>query len=167
MRHVHQMTLLSLLTAVAVAGRLAIHGMNIQPATLIVILTGWFFGWKMGTAEGILTALVSDLFLGLGYWTPFHLLGWGMIGLLSAWLPHRRWIYISWLALSGFLFGLIMACSYFLFSTDIRVIVGMWIGGLPFDGYHAAGNLGFGLLSPILFKIFGHEAGKLNKQDKP
>lgn len=68
---VHKITLLALLTAAAVAGRLAIHGMNIQPATLIIILTGWFFGWKMGTAEGMLTALVSDLFLGLGLLDPF------------------------------------------------------------------------------------------------
>lgn len=156
------MTLLSLLTAAAVAGRLAIHGINIQPATLILILTGWFFGWKMGCAGGALTALVSDLFLGLGYWTPFHLLAWGLIGLLSALLPHNRPVYILWLALSGFFFGMIMALSYFFFSADVRVVVGMWIAGLPFDGYHAAGNLLFGLLSPIFFKIFRHEAGRLN-----
>lgn len=160
MRTIHKMTLLALLTAAAVAGRLAIHGFNIQPATLIIILTGWFFGWKMGIAEGTLTALVSDLFLGLGYWTPFHLIAWGLIGCLSAFLPHKKLIYFFWLIISGFLFGMIMALSYFIFSTDIRTVIGLWISGLPFDLYHAAGNLIFGLFSPILFKLFAHEAEK-------
>jgi Protein of unknown function (DUF1393). len=152
------MTVLSLLTAVAVAGRLMIHGLNIQPATLIIILTGWFFGWKMGLAEGTMVALVSDLVLGLGYWTPFQMLAWGLIGLLSALLPKRNWVYISWLGISGFLFGLIMALSYFLMSANLMTVIGMWLAGLPFDLYHAAGNLAFGLLSPLLFKVFRREA---------
>ncbi|TGA96947.1 ECF transporter S component [Sporolactobacillus shoreae] len=160
---VHKMTLLALLTAAAVAGRLAIHGMNIQPATLIIILTGWFFGWKMGAAEGMLTALASDLFLGLGYWTLFHLAAWGMIGLLSALIPHRRWLYYLWLFISGFLFGIIMAFSYFVFTENPLTVVGLWISGLPFDLYHAAGNLIFGLVSPLLFKVFANEANKLRK----
>lgn len=162
---IRKMTVLSLLTAVAVAGRLAIHGLNIQPATLIIILTGWFFGWRMGFAEGMMVALVSDLVLGLGYWTPFQMLAWGAIGLLSAVLPKYKWMYILWLGLSGFLFGLVMALSYFLMSSNFITVFGMWLTGLPFDLYHAAGNLAFGLLSPLLFKVFGREAKQL--RDRP
>lgn len=163
---IRKMTVLSLLTAVAVAGRLAIHGLNIQPATLIIILTGWFFGWKMGLAEGTMVAFVSDLVLGLGYWTPFQMLAWGLIGFLSALLPKYRWIYILWLGLSGFLFGLIMALSYFLMSSNLVTVIGMWLAGLPFDLYHAAGNLAFGILSPLLFKVFRREAGELSKRSR-
>ncbi|MET1249134.1 ECF transporter S component [Sporolactobacillus sp. STCC-11] len=163
---IHKMTLLALLAAAAVAGRLAIHGVNIQPATLIIILTGWFFGWKMGAAEGLLTALVSDLFLGLGYWTLFHLVAWGLIGLLSALLPQKQWLYFLWLVVSGLLFGMIMALSYFVFTQNPLTVVGLWISGLPFDLYHAAGNLIFGLFSPLLFKVFASEARKLNKQTR-
>lgn len=158
---VRKMTVLSLLTAVAVAGRLMIHGLNIQPATLIIILTGWFFGWKMGLAEGTMVALVSDLVLGLGYWTPFQMLAWGLIGLVSALLPKYNWIYISWLGISGFLFGVMMALSYFLMSSNLMTVIGMWLAGLPFDIYHSAGNLAFGLLSPLLFKVFRRESRRL------
>lgn len=161
MPDIRKITLLALLTAAAVAGRLMIHGFNAQPATLIIILTGWFFGWKMGCAEGMLTALVSDLFLGFGYWTPFHLAAWGLIGLLSAWLPKKHWIYFLWLILSAFLFGLIMALSYFAFSASVLTVISLWISGLWFDSFHAAGNLIFGLFSPLLFRIFRREAEKI------
>ncbi|MDD9147536.1 MULTISPECIES: ECF transporter S component [unclassified Sporolactobacillus] len=162
---IRKMTVFSLLTAAAVAGRLAIHGINIQPATLIIILSGWFFGWKMGLAEGMMVAFVSDLMLGLGYWTPFQMLAWGMIGLISALLPKRNWIYILWLGVSGFLFGLIMALSYFMMSANWVTVWGMWLAGLPFDFYHAAGNLAFGIFSPPLFKVFEREARRLENRN--
>lgn len=94
MLRVRKMTVLSLLIAVAVAGRLLIHGVNIQPATIIIILTGWFFGWKMGLTEGLMVALLSDLILGLGYWywTPFQMVAWGLIGFISSFIPKNKFI---------------------------------------------------------------------------
>lgn len=167
MLRVRKMTVLSVLTAAAVAGRLLIHGVNIQPATFIIILTGRFFGWKMGLAEGLMVALVSDLVLGLGYWTPFQMAAWGAIGVISSFIPKSKWIYIGWLAASGYLFGLIMALSYFMMSSDIRTVAGMYLSGLFFDTYHAVGNLMFGLLSPVLFKIFKKEQEALQIRQKP
>lgn len=157
MLRVRKMTVLSLLTAAAIAGRLLIHGVNIQPATFIIILTGWFFGWKMGLTEGLMVGLVSDLVLGLGYWTPFQMAAWGLIGFISSFIPKNKYFYIGWLAVSGYLFGLIMAFSYLMMSSNIGVVTGMYLGGLFFDSYHAVGNLMFGLLSPVLFKIFRKE----------
>lgn len=167
MLRVRKMTVLSLLTAAAVAGRLLIHGVNIQPATLIIILTGWFFGWKMGLTGGLMVAFVSDLVLGLGYWTPFQMTAWGVIGLISSFIPKNKWMYIGWLAVSGYLFGLIMALSYFVMSSDIRTVASMYLGGLFFDTYHAVGNLMFGLLSPVLFKIFKKEQEALKIKQEP
>ncbi|WP_239984748.1 ECF transporter S component [Sporolactobacillus pectinivorans] len=162
MLRIRKMTVLSLLTAAAVAGRLLIHGINIQPATIIIILTGWFFGWKMGLAEGLMVGLVSDLVLGLGYWTPFQMAAWGLIGLISSFIPKNKFIYVGWLAVSGYLFGLIMAFSYFIMSPNIWIVAGMYLSGLFFDTYHAVGNLMFGLFSPVLFKLFRKEQRALN-----
>ncbi|TGA99878.1 ECF transporter S component [Sporolactobacillus shoreae] len=161
MLRVRKITLLSLLTSAAVAGRLLIHGVNIQPATIIIILTGWFFGWKMGLIEGLMVAFLSDLILGLGLWTPFQMAAWGLIGLISSFLPKKKLFYVGWLAVSGYLFGLIMACSYFLMSSNIWTVISMYLSGLFFDTYHAVGNLMFGLLSPMLFKLFRKEQESL------
>ncbi|MFT8317056.1 MAG: ECF transporter S component [Sporolactobacillus sp.] len=161
MLRVRKLTVVSLLTAVAVVGRLLIHGMNIQPATLIVILTGWFFGWKLGLTEGLMVGLVTDMILGLGYWTPFQMAAWGLIGLISSFIPKKTVFYIGWLAVSGYLFGFLMAFSYFLMSTNIWTVLSLYFSGLIFDTYHAVGNLLFGLFSPLLFKVFRREQAAL------
>ncbi|TGA99825.1 ECF transporter S component [Sporolactobacillus shoreae] len=157
MLRLRKLTVISILTAAAVSGRLLIHGVNIQPATLIVILTGWFFGWKAGLAEGLMVGLVTDMILELGYWTPFQMAAWGLIGLISHFIPKKVFLYVSWLGVSGYVFGLIMAFSYFLMAADIKIVLAMYASGLLFDTYHAVGNLMFGLLSPLLFKVFRRE----------
>lgn len=157
MLKLRKLTVVSLLTAIAVVGRLLIHGVNIQPATLIIILTGWFLGWKAGLAEGIMVGLVTDLILGLGYWTPFQMTAWGLIGLISHFIPKKKALYIGWLAVSGYVFGFIIAFSYFLMSSNVWTVIAMYLSGLIFDTYHAVGNLMFGLLSPLLFKVFQKE----------
>lgn len=156
-----KLALLSMLSASAVAGRLLIHGVNIQPATFIIILTGLFFGWKMGLANGVLVALVSDLVLGMGYWTVFQMLAWGLIGLISGYIPDKPLLYMPWLFLSGFVFGGVMALSYIPFSSNMTTFVSMYLAGLPWDISHGVGNMMFGLVSPILFPLLRKEKDKL------
>ncbi|WKB36055.1 ECF transporter S component [Terrilactibacillus sp. S3-3] len=136
MLRVRKMTVLSLLTAAAVAGRLLIHGVNIQPATLIIILTGWFFGWKMGLTGGLMVAFVSDLVLGLGYWTPFQMTAWGVIGLISSFIPKNKWMYIGWLLCFGLFIRL--DHGFILFCNVI---------GYPYRSEHVSRRLIFRYLS--------------------
>ncbi|RYL90337.1 ECF transporter S component [Sporolactobacillus sp. THM7-4] len=161
MLQVRKLTVVSLLTAAAVVGRLAIHGFNMQPATWIIILTGWFFGWKMGLAEGLMVGLVTDMVLGPGYWTPFQMTGWGLIGFISHFIPKKMPFHYGWLVISGYLYGIVMAFSYLLVSTNIWTVVGMYLSGLIFDTYHAVGNLLFGIFSPLLFRVFEREKQSL------
>lgn len=158
---VRKLTIVSLLTAAAIAGRLLIHGFNIQPATWMIVLTGWFFGWKMGLAEGMMVGFVTDLVLGLGYWTPFQMAAWGMIGFLSHFIPKKMPFHYVWLVFSGYLYGAVMAFSYFVMATNLRTVVGFYVSGLIFDTYHAAGNLLFGCLSPLVFHVFEREQRRL------
>lgn len=69
---VEYIVLLAILVAIAIVGRLV--GMSIpglQLASFVIIMVGIVYGGETGFLVGILTALGSDLFLGLGYWTFF------------------------------------------------------------------------------------------------
>ena len=65
---VEYIVLLAILVAIAIVGRLV--GMSIpslQLASFVIIMVGIVYGGETGFLVGILTALVSDLFLGIGY----------------------------------------------------------------------------------------------------
>ena len=67
------------MVAVASAGRVVFNFLpQIQPVTAIVIIMGVYCGKQTGFLTGSLCALVSNLFLGQGPWTPFQMLAWGL-----------------------------------------------------------------------------------------
>ena len=45
-----------------------------------------YFGPQAGFMTGALTAMISNFYFGQGPWTPFQMLGWGLIGLLAGYL---------------------------------------------------------------------------------
>src|ERR671923_2610301 len=77
--------LVAALAALAVAGRLVFAAIpNVVATTDIVLITGYAVGAAPGFAVGALAALVSNLWLGQGPWTPWEMAGWGMVGLGGA-----------------------------------------------------------------------------------
>src|ERR671923_1026480 len=77
--------LVAALAALAVAGRLAFAAIpNVVATTDIVLIAGYAVGAAPGFAVGALAALVSNLWLGQGPWTPWQMAGWGLCGLLGA-----------------------------------------------------------------------------------
>ncbi len=79
-----QLTALALLTAMAVMGRVLFAALpNVQAATFLLVIGGITLGWQMGLAAGALTGLLSCLVMGGGTFTPWMMLGWGVVGLLS------------------------------------------------------------------------------------
>lgn len=150
-----KIALIGMLAAVAVAGRMAFQGVpNVQPATILIVLTGMFFGWRSGAMLGVIVALTSGVLTGLGYWTPFQVAAWGIVGAISGFVSKDKPIvYVGWLIGSAFVFGLVSSLSM-LVVLPIKTAAGFYVTGLMFDAYHAIGNLAFGLLSPILFKVF-------------
>lgn len=54
-----------------------------QPMTAIIIIAGCSLGATSGYMTGCLSALVSNMILGQGLWTPWQMLAWGLIGFLS------------------------------------------------------------------------------------
>ena len=73
--------LVAALAALAVAGRLVLTPIpNVVATTDIVLITGLALGAAPGFAVGALAALVSNMWLGQGPWTPWEMAGWGMVG---------------------------------------------------------------------------------------
>ena len=44
---------------------------------------GICFGKHSGFMVGALSALVSNMIIGQGFWTPFQMLAWGLVGLIA------------------------------------------------------------------------------------
>ena len=77
--------LIAALTALAVAGRLALAPIpNVVATTDIVLITGYALGAAPGFAVGALAAVVSNIWLGQGPWTPWQMAGWGLVGIGGA-----------------------------------------------------------------------------------
>lgn len=61
---------------------------QIQPVTVLVIITGSAYGGLYGYVTGSLCALISNMMLGQGPWTPFQMTAWGTVGLIAGILGH-------------------------------------------------------------------------------
>jgi ECF-type riboflavin transporter S component/squalene-hopene cyclase-like protein/prenyltransferase/squalene oxidase-like repeat protein len=148
-------TLVAALAGLAVAGRVVFAPIpNVQATTDVVLLAGYALGAGPGFAVGAIAALVSNFFLGQGPWTPWQMLGWGMVGVTGAALA-RAWairgrdrlpprLLLAFVcALAGFAFGAWMDLFTMVVFTaersfDTYLVVAST--GLPFNIAHAVGN---------------------------
>jgi energy-coupling factor transport system substrate-specific component len=156
-----ELVLLAVLAAIAAVGRVPFAALpSVQPTSCVVILSGLVFGAESGFMIGAAAALVSNLFLGQGLWTPWQMLAWGLMG-LSAGLLRKRLAGRAALAAFGFAWG-------FLFGWIMNLVeivsrfgaigwkeIGMlYAAGVYFDLLHAVGNVVFlWLFGPSFTKI--------------
>lgn len=139
-----------MLVSIAVIGRIYMNFIpNVQPMTSIIIITAILLGRYNGALVAVLSIILSNMYLGFGPWLLPQIISFGLIAIISG--SFRRFqnknyfIYIlAFLGLfSGYLHGLIM--SFF----DYIVYGQFWayyLTGIPFDTYHAVGNLVISLL---------------------
>lgn len=151
----YKLTLLAILAAVGVVGRyLFVFLPNVQPATAIIIISGILMGPVAAFILAILITFLSNMLLGMGIWTVWQILSWGIIGILSGLLgKYLQRIPMYMLAIYG------VFCGYFygftISLTTYQVTGKFWpyyIMGLPFDTYHAIGNAVFIVLLYPIFK---------------
>lgn len=146
-----QVTLLAMLTALCVALRIVkIPIPNVQPVTAILMLVTLQLGLGAGLLLAVNTMVLSNIFLGFGIWTIPQIGAYAVcilvVGLLPRWTPLHRWFWaqLAVCGLLGFLYGFLVSAGMAVFGQLSGL--GFWayyIAGLPFDGYHAAGNLVF------------------------
>ena len=78
-----ELVTISVMAALAVAGRVVIPVPNFKAITGIVMLTGIAFGPQAGFMTGAISAFASNFFYAQGPWTPWQMLAYGMGGFLA------------------------------------------------------------------------------------
>lgn len=146
-----EIVLIALLAAVAAVSRVPFTVLpSVQPTSFVIIASALVFGAESGFMIGALAALVSNMFLGQGPWTPWQMFGWGMIGwtagLLRDVLIVHRWRLLGFGFLWGFLFGWIMnvwSASGLIPNHDWTGIAFIYASSFYFDLFHALSNVFF------------------------
>ena len=169
LRDKSQLEMLFLLAIFGVSGRILLDPIpNVQPVTVLVLLTGAYYGAPRAIALAAIVALASNLmFLGHGPWTLFQAIGWGGIGLVGA-----RWanrivvegsVRIGLLtviaAASGLAFNWFVSLSILL-DVGPSMLIPYLLNGLVFDLYHVAGNVMFvaWMASPLGEMMYRHRS---------
>lgn len=159
----YKLTLLALLAALAVVGRVFFVFLpNVQPATSLVIICGLILGPVSAIILAFLITFLSNMILGMGIWSIWQIISWGLIGLISGLLGKffksiPTYIIVVFSVFCGYFYGFIISL------TTYQVTGQFWpyyLGGLPFDTNHAIGNAAFIiLLYPTItyfFKRYAH-----------
>ncbi len=144
---VESIVLIAVLTAIATVGRLILMSIPaVNLASFVIIMVGVVFGKEEGFLVGALTALVSGIFMGMGYWVIFQMLAWGLMGASAGYLASRfdslpfRFIFgLAW----GFLYGWITDVSAIFYSgtaLQISPIIALYINGFTYDLTHGVTN---------------------------
>ncbi len=154
-RKARELMLIAVMAAVATVSRIPFATLlpGFTPVTFVVIVSGVVFGAEAGWMVGAASALVSNLFLGQGPWTPWQMFAWGLAGYTAGLFAHRSGWRRGRLPLSlfgaawGFLFGWIMnitlALDQWVQTHSWEAVVGKYVTGLPFEIIHAVANVFF------------------------
>lgn len=147
-----ELVLISLLAALAIAGRAAFYMLpQFKPSAAIIILAGAMLGHEAGFLTGILTGLVSNFIFGQGPWTPWQMFSFGLLGFLAglifkngrpARLPLCVYGGLSVLLVYG---GLMDLASVLIFQGYLspETVITAYIAGVWFNLTHAAATVVF------------------------
>lgn len=145
-----RMVITAIMTALAVFGRFI---PLFKPITAICVMAAMYLGAETGFLSGALSVLVSNIYFGQGPWTPFQMLGFGLIGLFAGYLsgPLKRSavLLLIYGVLSGAAYSLIMDVWTVLWYNggfDGGLYLTAIVSALPFTVLYAVSNAVFLLL---------------------
>ncbi|MFL5896431.1 MAG: prenyltransferase/squalene oxidase repeat-containing protein [Thermoleophilaceae bacterium] len=150
------LALVAALAALGAIGRVAFAAFpNVKPTSDIVLFSGYALGGPAGFAVGAVAALVSNVFLGQGPWTPWQMVAWGIVGVAGSLLgrvmrgrePGRLVLALA-CGLAGFGFGALMDVYQWTLAAEHTLASYLAVSGtsLAFNVAHAVGNVVFALL---------------------
>ena len=162
--------LISVMISLAVVGRLVFFMIpQFKPCAAIVIITGIMLGKQAGFLSGVMTAFISDMFFGMGPWTLWQMIGFGLIGLISAIIFNQERIekmggYAKLILCTyGFLitfvlYGLIIDTATVFMVTDkpkLSIFIATYSAGIVFNMIHGISTFIFLYLmaNPLSKKI--------------
>ena len=152
-----ELALIAGLIALAVVSRAAFYLVpQVKPIAAVVGVSGACLGARRGYLVGAFSMFVSNFLFGQGAWTPFQMVGMGLVGLVFGVLFKRLPLNRIYLAIVGFLsvtliYGVIVDfCSVLFFNSNLEPggIFSIYAAGLPF-------NLIFGAVTAICLLLFG------------
>lgn len=114
-----EIVVLAVMTSIAVVSRIMFFMIpEMKPSAAIIIITGIMLGKQAGFLCGVLTAFLSDFVFGQGPWTPWQMIAFGLIGLISAALFfEREGLYLNKLLLCVYGFLIVTLLYGFLLDT--------------------------------------------------
>ena len=162
--------LLSVMISLAVVGRLVFFMIpQFKPCAAIVIIVGIMLGKQAGFLSGVMTAFISDMFFGMGPWTLWQMIGFGLIGLLSAIIFNQERIEkmggfaklilcIYGFLVTFFVYGIIMDTATVFMVTDkpkLSTFIATYSAGVVFNMIHGVSTFIFLYLmaNPLSKKI--------------
>ena len=166
-----ELVLIATLAAAAAAGRVLFAAIpNVQPVTVMAVVSGVALGPRAGASVGGLAALISNFYLGQGAYTPWQMLAWGACGALGTLLSRLLRRRVA-LAVAGFVLGLAFSAfmdvwEWFAFWphdwTAFTLVLGR---GFPFDVAHAVGNVALALAAgPELRRLLERYGRRLHTE---
>lgn len=138
----------SMMIALSIAGRAAFAFVpQVKPMCALVIVTAIAFGPNVGFITGAVSMFISNFIFGQGMFTPFQMLGMGLVGFFSAIVFYEKSYSKNRLAVSiigGILcfavYGFIVdSCSVLMMVTEYsaKSVLAIYASGVPFNLIHA------------------------------
>ena len=143
--------LVATLAALATLGRIAFAPLpNVKPTTDIVLIAGYVLGGAPGFTVGAVSAIASNVVFSEGPWTPWQMLGWGLVG-IAGWLlslrggPRRRISMALACGIAGFGYGFVVDLYTWLGYSQhtFGQYLAVESASFPFNLAHAGGNVVF------------------------
>jgi uncharacterized membrane protein len=169
--------LVATLAAIAALSRDAFAAIpDVKPITAVVLIGGIAFGAAPGFAVGAIAGLLSNVLLGQGPWTPWQMLGWGVVGLIGAGLGRLTSRRVGPLALalacaaSAEVFNLVVD-TYTWTGTGSHTLAAFVLvlaGAVAFDLTHVIASFGFALaFGPALLRMLARARARLEVSWEP
>ncbi|SCW31609.1 energy-coupling factor transport system substrate-specific component [Ruminococcaceae bacterium YRB3002] len=142
---------IGVMTALIEAVKWALQAVpNVELVTLMFMVFAVTYGPKTCIVSFIFTA-VETVIWGPHIWVIMYLYIWPLL-ILTAYFMSRKnfpdWGFVFLGGFFGLFFGMICAVPY-LFFGGLKVAVGWWIAGIPFDILHCISNT---IICLVLFK---------------
>lgn len=149
---VQKLVVVSVLAAIAVAGRCAFYMFpSVKPMAAVAIVAGISLGAESGFFVGAMSMLASNMMFGQGPWTPWQMLAMGLVGLFAGLLMHGAKfrkaapgvgrITMALYGLAGvlcFYGGVMNPASLLMTSYEVNPqnLLAIYLSGLPMDLVH-------------------------------
>lgn len=149
-----EITVTAVMIAIGVIGRAAFFMLpQFKPMTAVVIISGIALGGETGFVVGAMSALVSNMLVGQGPWTPWQMFALGIIGFISGLIFNdknfeRKKLIVG---IYGFfaafvIYGFILDTSSVtmtVYSMNFQTVLSVYLAGIPFNLIHGAATFIF------------------------